>query len=74
MLGFLVVALFIWRSVTALGLCARLAWGVVKVLGLLLTIAALPVLIVCFLCAGGFVLLLPLLLVAAACGLLKSAA
>ena len=71
MFELLVVVLFAWLFIKAIGFSLRLAWGVAKIVGLLLIIPALPLLLVGLLFAGGVILLLPLLLVGAACGVLK---
>ena len=73
MFEILTVALFIWLAVKAVGLSLRLAWGAAKVVGWLLIIPALPALFGCLLFAGGAILLLPVILAGAACGVLKSA-
>lgn len=72
MFELLVTALFIWFFVKAIGFSAKLAWGAARVAGSVLFVLALPVLVWCLLFAGGLVLLLPLLMVGAACGILRS--
>ena len=71
MIELLVIVLFIWLFVKAIGLSLKLAWGATKVIGTLLFVVALPVLLICLLFAGGAILLLPLLLVGAAYAVLK---
>lgn len=61
-----------WLMVKAIGLVFRLAWGVAKVCAGLLMVAAVPVLILCLLFAGGLVLLLPLGLLGIAFGIAKA--
>ena len=68
----LVVILFVWLSVKAVGLILSLTWGAAKVLATILCIIALPALIICLLCAGGIVLLLPLALIAGVVGVLDA--
>ena len=65
-----VTILFVWIFFKALKITFRIAWGVTKIIALVLFIIALPALIVCLL-TGGTVLLLPLCLVAIAFGLVK---
>ena len=74
MLEVLVVVLFIWLSIKTIGFSIKLAWGAAKIIGSLLFVIALPTLFVCLLFASGAILLIPLLLVGAACGILKSCA
>lgn len=67
----LVVILFGWFTIKAIGLALTLTWGAAKVLATILFVIALPVLFVCLLFAGGVVLLLPLALIGGAVGILK---
>lgn len=71
MFELLVIVLFIWLAVKAVGLALRLTWGVAKLLASILFVVAVPLLIGCVLFAGGLLLLVPLLLVAAAVAILK---
>ena len=64
MIEFLILILFLWLLLCGIRLAFRIAWGIAKVIAVILIIAAFPVLILCLLSAGGFLLLLPLLLVA----------
>ena len=64
--------LFVWLFVKAIGLAVRVTWGLAKVSAVILFTLALPALIGCFLLAGGVVLLIPVALVGAAFGILKS--
>lgn len=68
----LVVILFGWLAIKAIGLALTLTWGAAKVLATILFVIALPVLFVCLLFAGGVVLLLPLVLIGGAVGVLKA--
>ena len=68
----LVIVLFCWLAVKAIGLALTLTWGAAKILAALLFVIAVPVLLVCLLFAGGVVLLLPLALIAGAVGVLKA--
>lgn len=71
MFEIMVVALFIWLSIKFVALSLRIAWGAAQIIGLLLFVLALPALIGCLLFAGGIILLLPVMLLASACGVLK---
>lgn len=72
MLELLVLIMFVWMFIGAVRLAFRVTWGLAKLVAVILFVLALPVLIGCLLMASGFVLLLPLVLVGAACGILKS--
>lgn len=72
MLKLLMTILFCWLFFKVLKLAFRVTWGAAKILASVLFIAAVPLLIVCLLFAGGLVLLVPVALVAAAFGLLKA--
>ena len=72
MLEIFVVILFFWLFFKALGLAFRVAWGTTKVIASLLFVVAIPTLVVGVLFAGGFLLLLPLILVGIAFALLKA--
>ena len=72
MFEFLVLIAFGWLFVKAFGLAFRVTWGLAKLVAMILFVLALPTLIGCLLLAGGAVLLIPVALVAASCGILKS--
>jgi len=72
MFELLVVVLFCWLAVKAVGLALSLTWGAAKVLAAILFAIAVPVLFVCLLFAGGVVLLLPLALIGGVVGILKA--
>jgi hypothetical protein len=72
MLEFLVVIGFCWLLFKGIGLAFRVAWGAAKIIASLLFAVAVPLLIGCLVFAGGFILLLPLALIAIAFGLLKA--
>lgn len=74
MFELLVVILFCWLAVKAIGLALTLTWGAAKVLAAILFVIALPVLFVCLLFAGGVILLLPLALISSAVWILKACA
>ena len=72
MFELLTIALFIWLLVKAIGFAIKLTWGVAKVAASILIGLAFPVLIVCFLFAGGIALLVPIVMIAIAAGILKA--
>lgn len=72
MFELLVLIVFFWLFGGAVRLALRVSWGLAKIAAVVLFITALPVLIGCLLLAGGVILLLPLLLVGAACVILSS--
>ena len=71
MFELLVIAVFIWLLVKAIGLAFKLTWGVAKVAASILIGVAFPVLIVCFIFVGGIALLVPVVMIAIAAGILK---
>jgi len=71
MFELIVVILFCWLSVKAIGLALSLTWGAAKVLAAILFVIAVPVLFLCLLFAGGIILLVPLALIAGVVGILK---
>ena len=72
MLEILFTVLFICLFIWVLKLLFKIAWGTAKVIGLILAVLALPALIVGLVAAGGFILLIPVALVAGAVALLKA--
>lgn len=72
MFELLTFVLFVWLFVKCLGLAFRLTWSAAKLMAGCLVFLALPVLVLCFLFAGGLMLLLPCLLLAGAWALLKA--
>lgn len=74
MFELLVLILFVWLFVKAIGLAFRVTWGLAKVIAVILFTLALPALIGCFLVAGGVVLLIPVALIGTAFGILKACA
>ena len=71
MFEILVIILFCWLFVKMIGLAVKVAWGAAKLIAVIFAIIALPVLIVGFVIAGGFLLLLPVLLIAGSVWVLK---
>lgn len=74
MFELLVLFAFVWLFAKAIGLAFKVTWGLAKVVAVILFTLALPALIGCFLVAGGVALLVPVTLVGAACGILKTCA
>jgi len=73
MMELILLALFFWLFWKALELTFRVAWGAAKIAASLLFALAVPLLVLCMIFAGGFLLLLPVAMVAIAVGLLKAA-
>lgn len=71
MFELLVLVLFCWIFFGSIWLMFKVAWGLAKILTVILFIMALPTLIGCLLFAGGIVLLLPVILIAIAWAILK---
>ncbi|MDD6061972.1 MAG: hypothetical protein PUB99_05080 [Oscillospiraceae bacterium] len=72
MLEILFTVLFLCLFGWAVKLLFKITWGVAKVIGLILAVLALPALIIGLVAAGGFILLIPVALIAGAVGLLKA--
>lgn len=72
MLDLILAVLFCWLFFKAVGLSFRIAWGAAKIVAWLLFAIALPMMAGCMIIAGGFLLLIPLALVAIAFGLLRA--
>lgn len=72
MVELLVLILFCWIFFGAVKLMFKIAWGVAKILAVVLLVLSFPALIGCLLYAGGVLLLLPVLLIAISWGLLKA--
>lgn len=72
MLEILVLVLFVWLSIKAIGIALKLTWGAAKILAAILFVITLPVLIFCLLFASGIILLLPVALIAIVLAILKS--
>ncbi|MGM9549201.1 MAG: hypothetical protein ACI3V5_05095 [Faecousia sp.] len=71
MLELLLVIAFGWLFIKAVGLAFKVAWGVTKIVAMLLFVLACPLLIAGLLFAGGVVLLVPVAMIGVAFGLLK---
>ena len=72
MFELLTVILFVWLMIKAIGLAFRLTWGAARIAASVLMALAVPVLVLCFLFAGGVMLLVPLVVVGTAVGILKA--
>lgn len=72
MFELLVLILFVWLFVKAIGLTFRVTWGLAKIIAVILFALAVPALFVCILVIGGTAILIPVALVAAAFGILKA--
>ena len=69
----LAIVLFGGLLTKVIALSFKVAWGLLKVLAILLCIAALPLIVIFAIGAGGFLLLIPIFLVSAAWGCLSAA-
>ena len=72
MLEILFTVLFVWLLMKTIGLAFRVAWGATKILASILFSLAVPLLVLCLIFAGGLLVLVPLAMLGAAFGLLKS--
>lgn len=72
MFELLVVIAFLWLLFKAVGLVFKIAWGAAKIVASVLMVAAIPLLVVLMLLAGGIVLLIPMAMIALAVGILKA--
>ena len=72
MFELLVLILFVWLFVKAIGLTFRVTWGLAKIIAVILFALAVPALFVCLLVIGGVAILIPVAVVAAAFGILKA--
>ena len=72
MLEILCTILFVWLFIKVLVLVFKVAWSLTKVVAMILFVMALPALIVCFIFAGGLLLLVPVGLLGLAFALLSA--
>ena len=72
MIEILCTALFIWLFIKVFGLVFKAAWSLTKIIAMVLFVMALPALIVCFIIAGGFLLLIPVAFLGSALALLNA--
>ena len=70
MIEIIISILAICLFVKAISLAFRIAWCAAKIVATILMILAVPIFIVCLIFAGGFILLLPVALIAGAIGIL----
>ena len=70
MLEIIMTILAICLFAKAISLAFRIAWCAAKIVATILMILAVPIFIVCLIFAGGFILLLPVVLIAGAIGIL----
>lgn len=70
MIEIIISILAICLFAKAISLAFRITWGVAKIVATILMVLAVPVFIVCMIFAGGFILLLPVALIAGAIGIL----
>lgn len=57
--------------IKAISLTFRITWGLAKIVATILLVLAVPIFIVCLILLGGFFLLIPVGLIAAAIGIIK---
>ena len=72
MLDLLVLILFCWVFFGSIKLMFKIAWGLAKILAVILLVLSLPSLIGCLLYASGVILFLPVVLISIAWGMLKA--
>ena len=72
MIEILFSILAVWLFFKAIGLAFKITWGAAKIVATILLAIAVPVFILLAIFVGGFVLLVPVALIAGAVGLLKS--
>ncbi len=72
MLEIILTILAVWLFIKAIGLAFRLTWGAAKIVATILLVIAVPAFILLAIFTGGFILLLPVALIAGAVGLLKA--
>lgn len=72
MLEVLFTVLFIWLLFKVIGLAFRVAWGAAEIAASVLFTLAVPLLVLCLIFAGGMLILIPIAMLGAAFGLLKS--
>ena len=60
--------------IKAIGLTFKITWGLAKIVATILLVLAVPVFILCLVLVGGFFLLIPVGIIAAAIGIIKLSA
>ena len=63
MLDLIFTILFAWLFFKVLGLVFKVAWSLTKLFAIILFVLAIPALVVCFIFAGGLLLLIPALVI-----------
>lgn len=71
MFELLIVIVFIWLLIKAVGLALKLTWGFAKIIASILMVLALPLLVVVLLFAGGAILIIPVAMIGIAAGIMK---
>jgi len=72
MIEIIISILAVWLLIKAIGLVLKITWGATKIIATILLALSVPIFIVCLIFAGGFVLLIPVALIAGAIGMLKT--
>ncbi|MBE6771945.1 MAG: hypothetical protein E7547_07380 [Ruminococcaceae bacterium] len=72
MLEIIFTILAVWLFFKAIGLAFKITWGAAKIVATVLLAIAVPVFILLAIFTGGFLLLIPIALIAGAAGLLKA--
>lgn len=70
MIEIIITILAICLFAKAISLAFRITWGVAKIVATVMMVLAVPIFIVCLIFAGGFILLLPVALIAGSIGIL----
>lgn len=71
MFKLLTLVLLVWLFFHAVRLTFKVTWGFAKVTAVFLVLLAMPALVCCLMFAGGILLLVPVAIMAVACGILK---
>lgn len=71
MIEIIISILAIVLLIKAISLTFRITWGLAKIVATILLVLAVPIFIVCLVLVGGFFLLIPVGLIAAAIGIIK---
>lgn len=74
MIEIIMTILAICLLVKAISLAFKITWNVAKIVATIMMILAVPVFIVCLIFAGGFILLIPVALIAGSIGILAKCA
>jgi len=72
MLDLIFTILFAWLFFKVLGLVFKVAWSLTKLFAIILFVLAIPALVVCFIFAGGLLLLIPVCIVGVAYAMLSA--